>query len=70
VDLSENWDGTVTLTVDAVCEMMGNDRVFSHELTVRFTENGVKYLRNDISEEEKKKIPEYYERISVINKYF
>ena len=44
-----NKDGTITYTIDAVCELLGTDRAFSHELTVRKLENGkVKYICNHI----------------------
>lgn len=61
--MSENADGTVTVTVDAVCEMLRSDRVFSHELTVRFTESGVEYLGNHILDDGKENIPVYHNRI-------
>lgn len=65
VDIKENKNGTVTLTVDAVCEMMlCNDSVISHELTVRFEEDGsFKYLANKILNDGIKAIPEYQYRI-------
>ena len=41
VGIKENDDGTVTLTVEAVCDMViCNDAVITHELTVRFAEDG------------------------------
>lgn len=50
-DIQENEDGTVTLTVDAVCEMSGDDAVMSHRLTVSFPEEGgIVYLGNEILE--------------------
>ena len=49
-DIRENDDGTVTLTADAVCQMMlCDDAVITHELTVRFSEDGsFQYLGNRI----------------------
>ena len=42
VDIKENQDGTVTLTVEAVCDMViCDDAVITHELTVRFAEDEV-----------------------------
>ena len=39
VDIKENQDGTVTLTVEAVCDMViCDDAVITHELTVRFAD--------------------------------
>ena len=63
--IKENKNGTVTLTVDAVCEMMlCNDSVISHELTVRFEKDGsFKYLGNKILNDGINNIPEYQYRI-------
>lgn len=48
-DMEENEDGTVTLTIDAVCEMMGSDVVISHKLTIHLLEDGnIKYLGNQV----------------------
>ena len=49
-NIKENADGTVTLTVDAVCDMVICDDAFIiHELTVRFAEDGsFQYLGNKI----------------------
>lgn len=62
--IKENPDGTVTLTVDAVCEMMLCDEaVITHELTVRFAEDGsFRYLGNKILNGGLKEIPEYQYR--------
>ena len=64
-DIRENEDGTVTLTVDAVCSMMlCDDAVITHELTVRFSEDGsFQYLGNKILDDGISKIPEYQYRI-------
>ena len=42
-------DGTVTLTVDAVCDMViCDDAVITHELTVKFADDGsFQYLGNE-----------------------
>ena len=50
IDIKENEDGTVTLTVEAVCDMViCDDAVITHELTVRFAEDGsFQYLGNEI----------------------
>lgn len=65
-DIRENEDGTVTLTVDAVCEMiMCNDAVITHELTVRFSDEGsFQYLGNEILDDGIMKIPDYQYRIN------
>lgn len=64
-DIKENEDGTVTLRVEAVCEMViCNDAVIAHELTVRFMEDGsFRYLGNKILEDGVQDIPEYQYRI-------
>ena len=47
--ISENPDGTVSLTVDAVCQILGTDRLFTHELCVRFTDDGsIRFLGNRV----------------------
>lgn len=62
--IKENADGTTTLTVDAVCEMLGTDALFSHELTLRFLQDGrVEYLGNRIIGDGLEKIPEYQYRL-------
>ena len=64
-DIKENEDGTVTLTVDAVCSMvLCDDAVITHELTVRFSEDGgFQYLENKILDDGISNIPEYQYRI-------
>lgn len=61
----ENTDGTITLTVDAVCEMVQCDEaVITHELTVREAEDGsFQYIGNRIKERDWKKLPDYEYRI-------
>lgn len=50
--IKENKDGTVTLTVDAVCEMvLCDDAAITHELIIKFNKDGgFKYLGNKILE--------------------
>ncbi|MDE5776962.1 MAG: hypothetical protein K2I10_00380 [Lachnospiraceae bacterium] len=64
-DIRENKDGTVTLTVDAVCSMiLCDDAVITHELTVQFAEDGsFQYLGNKILDDGISNIPEYQYRI-------
>jgi len=64
-DIKENEDGTVTLTVDAVCDMViCDDRLITHELTVRFAEDGsFRYLGNRILGDGIREIPEYWYRV-------
>lgn len=63
--IKENKDGTVTLTVEAVCEMVVcNDAVITHELTVRFLEHGgFQYLGNKVLNDGIENIPDYQYRI-------
>lgn len=65
VDIKENEDGTVTLTVDAVCDMViCDDALITHELTVRFAEDGsFQYLGNEILNDGIKQIPDYQYRM-------
>lgn len=64
--IRNNSDGTVTLTVDAVCEMMLCDEaVITHELTVRFARDGsFRYLGNRILNGGIRDIPKYQYRLS------
>ncbi len=62
-EIQENEDGTITFTVDAVCEMLGNDAVMSHRLTVLLQEEGtIVYLSNEVLDDGLKKIPNYQYR--------
>ena len=63
--IKHNSNGTVTLTVDAVCEMvLCNEAVITHELTVKLNKDGsFRYLGNKILNGGIKKIPEYQYRI-------
>ena len=65
VGIKENDDGKVTLTVEAVCDMViCNDAVITHELTVRFAEDGsFQYLGNEILNDGITSIPDYQYRI-------
>lgn len=60
VAIKENEDGTVTLTVEAVCDMViCDDAVITHELTVRFAEDGsFQYLGNEILNDGIMQIPD------------
>ncbi len=64
-DIKENQDGTVTLTVEAVCDMViCDDAVITHELTIRFAEDGsFQYLGNEILNDGIMQIPDYQYRI-------
>ena len=65
VNIKENEDGTITLTVEAVCDMViCDDAVITHELTVRFAEDGsFQYLGNEILNDGIMHIPDYQYRI-------
>ena len=60
IDIKENEDGTITLTVEAVCDMViCDDAVITHELTVRFAEDGsFQYLGNEILNDGIMQIPD------------
>ena len=60
-DIRENEDGTTTLTVDAVCDMIScDDAVITHELTVKFADDGsFMYLGNKILGDGLTNIPDY-----------
>ena len=64
-DIKENDDETVTLTVEAVCDMViCDDAVITHELTVRFAEDGsFQYLGNKILNDGILQTPDYQYRI-------
>lgn len=65
-DVRKNKDGTVTLTVDAVCDMVVcDDAVITHKLTVRFQKDGsFQYLSNKILNGGIRKIPDYQYRVN------
>ena len=67
VDIKENDDGTVTLTVNAVCEMVLNDEaIITHELTIKENEDGsFMFMGNKILDDGIDRIPDYQYRISV-----
>lgn len=64
-DVRENGDGTVTLTVEAVCDMViYDDALITHELTVQFMEDGsFRYLGNKLSHDGDGYVPEYQYRL-------
>ena len=67
VDIKENEDGTVTLVVDAVCDMViCDDALITHELTVRFAQEGsFQYLGNKILNDGMNRMPDYQYRIAI-----
>lgn len=64
-DIKDNNDGTITLTVDAVCEKVQcNEAFITHELTVRFADAGsFQYLGNKVLGNGLDKMPEYQYRM-------
>lgn len=64
VDIKENDDGSTTLTVDAVCDMViCDDAIITHELTVQFAKDGsFQYLGNKILNDGIVDIPDYQYR--------
>ena len=65
INIKENKDNTITLTVEAVCDMViCDDAVITHELTIKFAENGsFQYLKNEILNDGIMNIPDYQYRI-------
>lgn len=65
VAIKENPDGTVILTVNAVCDMvLCDDSLITHELTVKFKEDGsFQYLGNEIRKEDRNNVPEDQYRV-------
>ncbi len=63
--VQENADGTITLTVDAVCDkVLYDDAMITHELLIRLCEDGsFQYLGNKILGDGLEKIPEYQYRV-------
>lgn len=63
VDTRENEDGTMTLTVNAVCEQLGDESIITHYLTILIQDDGsIMYLQNQISQDDLQKIPNYQYR--------
>ncbi len=61
--ITENENGTITLTVDAVCEKKGNDDFYTHEVTLRILDDGkAMYLSNHIMDDRPGMIPDYQYR--------
>lgn len=63
IGVQENKDGTITLSVDAICERLSSDCVIRHELVVQLKDEKIKYLSNRVLEEGLKNIPEYQYRL-------
>lgn len=62
--IKKNKDGTLSIQIDAVCDMLKNDSVISHILTVKIYKDGkIKYLSNRILGKGLQKIPAYQYRI-------
>ena len=58
VACTENSDGTITMTVDAVNSWYGTDCAFRHLLTVRPEKDGFKFISNSLVENEANILPE------------
>lgn len=65
IDIKENTDGTITLTVNAVCEMVLNDEaIITHELIIKENSDGsFMYMGNKILDDGINNIPDYEYRI-------
>lgn len=66
IKTKKNKNGTYTLTIAAICEMVLNDdSLITHELTIEMGEDGsFKYLGNRIREEVLRDLPVYQYRVS------
>ena len=69
--IKENWDGTIILTVNAVCDLVTcSDAVITSELTLKLDENEnsgysgkFKYMGNKVVGNIGSEVPEYQYRI-------
>ena len=67
--VKNNKDGSLSVTVEAVCEFTGEENIFSHEVKVRRNENGtITYLGNHILEPGLENIPAYQYRMGTEDK--
>lgn len=65
VDMKENEDGSMTMTVNAVCEMLGDSFVVVHKVTVYVKDDGsFQYLGNEILGDGLSIIPDYQYRFT------
>lgn len=63
-DIRENEDGSITLTVDVVCEALCDEAVITHELTIFIADDeSFKYLGNKVLDDGLQDIPEYQYRL-------
>lgn len=63
-EIRDNGDGTQTWAVDTVCESVGEDKVYTHEVLVRLTQDGgIQYLGNHCSEESVQRLMKYRFRL-------
>lgn len=61
--VKDNGNNTLSVTINVVCEPLGSDEVFSHEVTIRLDDKGnVQYLGNHILQNADS-IPEYQYRL-------
>ena len=67
IDIKENDDETITLTVNAVCEMvLNNEAIIMHELTIKENADGsFMYMGNKILDDGINRITDYQYRIKV-----
>lgn len=64
-DITENPDGTLSVSIDVVCPARGEDSLMSHVLVLRIMEDGsVRYLGNQILGDGLEKITKYQYRLS------
>lgn len=64
-DIAENPDGTLDVSIDAVCPLRGEDALMSHILTIQIQDDGsIRYLRNQVLGNGLEQITEYRYRLS------
>ena len=64
IDIQKHADGTMTLTIHAVCESLLNEAVIVHKLTIEEnTDGSFQYLKNEILYHGENEIPAYQYRV-------
>ncbi|MGN1014542.1 MAG: DUF6070 family protein [Butyricicoccus sp.] len=64
VEKQDNADGTVSLVVDVRCNDYKEDCLFTHEVTIRQSEDGsYQYVKNQITYQGAYELPVYYPRV-------
>lgn len=68
IDIRENEDGTLTMVVDVLDIYQGNDRVFTHEVTIRIHEDSsFEYVSNHVYPDDWGNVPSYTPRSTQVD---